>query len=83
MGSDGIFDNVTDEQILQFVSNPKYSNNPALLLRVIINEARKISLDKEVMTPYSQMAKRYGYPEYSNGVGGKIDDISGVIALCS
>jgi len=83
MGSDGIFDNLTDEQILQFVANPKYSNNPALLLRVIINEARKISLDKEVMTPYSQMAKRYGYPEYSNGVGGKVDDISGVIALCT
>lgn len=83
MGSDGIFDNLTDEQILEFVANPKYSNNPALLLRVIINEARSVSLDKEVMTPYSQMAKRYGYPEYSSGVGGKIDDISGVIALCS
>jgi len=83
MGSDGIFDNVTDEQILQFVSNPKYSTNPALLLRVIINEARKISLDKEAPTPYSQMAKRYGYPEYSSGLGGKVDDISGVIALCS
>jgi len=83
MGSDGIFDNLTDEQILEFVGNSKYSNNPALLLRVIINEARKVSLDRDVMTPYSQMAKRYGYPEYSNGVGGKVDDISGVIALCS
>jgi protein phosphatase PTC7 len=77
MGSDGIFDNLTDDQIAAIATSDADVNKIA---RRIAEYSRKVSLDKTVPTPYAKLAKRYGDPDYQDGVGGKVDDICCVVA---
>lgn len=80
-GSDGIFDNLSDEAICEIVSSKKGSTMS--LAKRITDESRKISLDTEAATPYAKLAKRNRYPEYKSGLGGKVDDISCVVVRCT
>jgi protein phosphatase PTC7 len=77
MGSDGIFDNLTDDQIATIATSDTDLNKIA---RRIAEYSRKVSLDKTAPTPYAKLAKRYGDPDYQDGVGGKVDDICCVVA---
>jgi len=80
-GSDGIFDNLNDDQICEIVSK----NNKGSISKVaqqLVSESRKISKDPNAATPYARMAKRNNYSGYSMGVGGKLDDISCVVVRC-
>ena len=80
MGSDGIFDNLPNEEIVSVAaSSPK---NPSAIAKSISDRARKVSLDDTVETPFSKMALRNKNPDYPDGLGGKVDDISCVAVLC-
>jgi protein phosphatase PTC7 len=80
MGSDGIFDNVSDDMILDTVGTGK--DKASQIAKKICNVSRKQSLDKESVTPYSKQAQRRGIPDYQFGIGGKVDDIGCVVVVC-
>lgn len=82
MGSDGVFDNLSDENLLEQVT--KFgSQRAAILARKVVEASRRISLDDQADTPYAKMAKRNGDEEYADGVGGKVDDVSCIIVKCT
>lgn len=74
MASDGVFDNMTEEQVAELVGVP--SKPPAVIAKRIAEQARKLSSNKLVETPYAKMAQRFGDADYLEGLGGKVDDIS-------
>ncbi|KAL7522660.1 hypothetical protein ACHAWX_007602 [Stephanocyclus meneghinianus] len=78
-GSDGIFDNLSDGDILELVSsNAIVKSN--VLAKKICEASRSVSLDYDAVTPYSRAARgRSGYAAYQSGKGGKVDDISCVV----
>ncbi|CAJ1903678.1 unnamed protein product [Cylindrotheca closterium] len=80
MGSDGIFDNVNDDLILDTIV--KCPPKAGQIAKQISNVARKQSVSKDAATPYSQQAMKRGLPEYQSGVGGKVDDIGCVVVVC-
>lgn len=80
MGSDGIFDNVNDDLILDTIDGK--TTKAGQIAKQICNVARKQAMSKDSVTPYSQQAKKRGLPEYQFGVGGKVDDIGCVVVVC-
>jgi protein phosphatase PTC7 len=81
MGSDGIFDNVSDDMLLDLVAkNAKLK--PSQLSKKICELSRKQSLDAEAETPYGKQAQRRGDPTFKNGRGGKLDDASCIVVVC-
>ena len=81
MGSDGIFDNVSDDMLLDLVAkNAKLKPNQ--LSKKICELSRKQSLDAQAVTPYGKQAQRRGDPTFKNGLGGKVDDASCIVVLC-
>lgn len=80
MGSDGIFDNLFDEKIVEIImsTSPKRASSIA---KRVSDESRKISFNPKVLTPFSQLALKNRNPEYLDGVGGKLDDVSCVVAI--
>jgi protein phosphatase PTC7 len=80
MGSDGVFDNVSDDSLLDLVA--KCPPKPTLIAKKICDLSRKQSLDKNSITPYGKQAQRRGDPDYRNGLGGKLDDVSAIVVIC-
>jgi protein phosphatase PTC7 len=80
MGSDGIFDNIDDDMLLDLIG--KSPTKPAQLARKICDLSRKQSLDRTSTTPYAKQAQKRGDPDYKEGIGGKVDDSSCIIVLC-
>ena len=80
MGSDGIFDNVDDDMILDTVG--KTPAKASQIAKKISTVSRKQSQDKESVTPYSKQAQKRGDPNYKFGLGGKVDDIGCVVVVC-
>ena len=80
MASDGIFDNVSDDMLLDLIesSPPK----PGPLAKKICDLSRKQSLDPNSITPYAKQAQKRGDADYKQGRGGKLDDASCVVVLC-
>jgi protein phosphatase PTC7 len=78
MGSDGVFDNLSDTEIIGAVEG---AGNGKLgsVAKKIADRSRKVSMNKKAATPYSKLAKKNGDPDYSEGLGGKVDDISCVV----
>lgn len=82
MGSDGIFDNLKDSEICDLcLSNGKL--RAATITRKIVEQSRRVSLDSNADTPYAKLAMRNRDPDYSNGLGGKVDDASCIVVKCS
>lgn len=81
MGSDGIFDNVSDDMLLETVGKVN-KPNPSQLARKICDISRKQSTDKNSVTPYGKQAQRRGDPGFTSGLGGKVDDASCVVVVC-
>lgn len=92
MGTDGLYDNLFDKDILKLVQNhvhahtlpaaahrpPRVGNlQPQLLADVLANTAKEISESKKVDTPFQRKAMREGILVE----GGKPDDISVVVAV--
>ena len=81
MGTDGVFDNLSDEKILNAVAeSPKKASRIA---KTLVDLSRAVSLDSDAVTPFAKLAKRNGFEEYESGLGGKLDDISCVVVRCS
>lgn len=84
MGSDGVFDNLNDQTLLNCIQENSNTMPKAMFLaNSIVALSRKVSYDREADTPYAKLAKRNGYPEYTSGKGGKVDDISVVVGVCT
>jgi protein phosphatase PTC7 len=80
MASDGIFDNLREEQILETAGNgPRRSS---VIAKRIVDLSRKVSLDENAATPYAKQAMRRGDSAFRNGLGGKLDDASCIVVLC-
>jgi protein phosphatase PTC7 len=77
MGSDGIFDNLSGEEIVEIVSSspPRLST----IAKRVGDQSRKQSLNKKAETPYAKLAKKNGDPDYIDGLGGKLDDVCCIV----
>jgi len=84
-GSDGVFDNLTDDLLIDTVSttNKSSSTKAPLICKKIVQTARTISFDPQAQTPYAKLAKRKGYDDYRDGLGGKVDDICCIVVKVS
>lgn len=80
MGSDGLFDNLSDDVILRTVAS--VPARASVISRKLVDLSRTVSLDVEADTPFAKLAKRAGFEGYENGRGGKVDDISCVVVCC-
>ena len=80
-GSDGIFDNLTPDDIWEQISS--VPDRAGMMAGKVINQSRVVSLDTEAPTPYAKQAKQQRYEKYKTGLGGKVDDISCVVVRCS
>ena len=76
MASDGIFDNLDNQAIIDAVQ--KDSRDASNMVKNIIEEARRVSLDCEAETPFGVEEKKY-FGEESIVLGGKVDDISCIV----
>ena len=81
MGSDGIFDNINDNIILDLVAESS-TTKPTPLAKKICDVSREVSLDTTAVTPYAKLAKRRGDADYRDGLGGKVDDVSCIVVAC-
>lgn len=77
MGSDGIFDNLEDSEIVEIATS---SEKASAIAKKVSDRSRKVSLNSQAATPYSKQAKKNGDPDFKDGLGGKVDDISCVVA---
>jgi len=80
LGSDGVFDNLTEDAVCDII---KEGSGPNVLANIISLESRRVGDDSTAETPYAKEAKKNKYEEYSNGLGGKVDDVSCVVVKCS
>ena len=83
-GSDGVFDNLSDADVCEIVSSFGPRSKSSAIAKKIVDKSRSVSLDPQAVTPYSTVAQgRSGYSAYSNGTGGKVDDISCIVVKAS
>jgi protein phosphatase PTC7 len=81
MGSDGIFDNVSDDMLLELIGKSARLN-PSQLSKKMCDLSRKQSLDGKSVTPYAKQAQRRGDQAFKDGLGGKVDDTSCIVVVC-
>ena len=82
MGSDGVFDNLVETEIVEMVTTilqDRPNAKPSMLAKKIADQSRKVSLSSKAATPYAKQAKRNGDPDFNDGVGGKVDDVGCVV----
>lgn len=83
-GSDGVFDNLSDADVIELVSACPPKANASVIAKKIVEQSRMVSLDSEALTPYSRAARgRSGYASYQTGRGGKVDDVSCIVVKAS
>jgi len=70
-GTDGLWDNLYDEDIIKVVANA--SADPATIAQHIAHQAHVVANDKDIISPFSKSARSNGYPL---ATGGKLDDIT-------
>jgi len=77
VGSDGLFDNVSGNQIKECVETylQKNSFDSKSIARELAKMTYKLSLDSSYNSPFGIRARQYGY-KYT---GGKSDDITVVV----
>ena len=78
MGLDGVFDNLDDTAVCKIVKEQGSQTT-----RKVVEASRRVSLHPTANTPYAVFAKKDGDPEYEDGVGGKVDDVSCIVVRCS
>lgn len=74
-GTDGLWDNLFDEDIIEVVANAA-SNDPATIAQLIARQAHLVANDKDIISPFSKSARSNGYPL---ATGGKLDDITVIV----
>lgn len=79
MGSDGLFDNISDEDIVETVESVLVEGGKtAAISKALAFKAFETSIDKNAVTPYSLAASSAFEMVYS---GGKADDITVISAI--
>ena len=81
IGTDGLFDNMFDQQIMEIIKpfvDTEDSNidDPILVAETIAAETEKHSQDPDYLSPFAEGAKEY----YEDYLGGKEDDITLAVA---
>jgi protein phosphatase PTC7 len=71
VGSDGLWDNLFDDDIIEVVANAP--SDPATIAQLIARQAHIVANDKDIISPFSKSARSNGYPL---ATGGKLDDIT-------
>ena len=84
MGSDGVFDNLFDEQIMSECIQSKVAKDgnlqdPQAIAESITNLAEELSVVKTRESPWTIAAVADGEPRDKN-LGGKPDDITAIVA---
>eukprot|EP00831_Metopus_contortus_P045428 TRINITY_DN36405_c0_g1_i1.p1 TRINITY_DN36405_c0_g1~~TRINITY_DN36405_c0_g1_i1.p1 ORF type:complete len:255 (-),score=50.32 TRINITY_DN36405_c0_g1_i1:55-819(-) len=77
LGSDGLFDNLFDDQLLETVQESGTKAHPMEISRKLLEKAYSESLDQECHSPFSKRAKQAMNLSYH---GGKPDDITALAA---
>ncbi|KAL2609151.1 hypothetical protein R1flu_027724 [Riccia fluitans] len=78
LGSDGLYDNLFEREILLILSKLVQSGSgPETLARELANAAHKVGATHDGLSPFAKEAQSEGY-SYS---GGKMDDITCVVAF--
>jgi len=81
MGSDGLFDNLSEGEIMRVVQEfHDLQKSPMLLTHRLVELSFENSLDKQKGTPYSRAAMEAFDMVYS---GGKPDDITVLVGYIS
>jgi len=75
LGTDGLWDNLFDEDIIEVVANAP--SDPATIAQLIARQAHIVANDKDIISPFSKSARSNGYPL---ATGGKLDDITVLVA---
>lgn len=75
LGTDGLWDNLFDEDIIEIVANAP--SDPATIAQLIARQAHIVANDKDIISPFSKSARSNGYPL---ATGGKLDDITVMVA---
>lgn len=70
VGTDGLFDNLFDDEILAISS---MSQEPATIAQLLARRAFVVGNSKTLISPFAKAARVNGYPL---AVGGKLDDIT-------
>lgn len=78
LGTDGLFDNIKEEIILQRISQMKGNQLEDIqeVANSLVNEAHKLAFDPTYLSPFAVNAAANGF----NVVGGKPDDVTVLIA---
>lgn len=80
VGSDGLFDNMYDDQIREvivpFIKSSDSILDPELVAEMIAKQAEKLSLNQKWMSPFAKAA----YNNYYDFRGGKHDDVTVVVS---
>ncbi|BBN18618.1 protein phosphatase PTC7 [Marchantia polymorpha subsp. ruderalis] len=80
LGSDGLFDNLFENQIVEIVDKLlQLKSEPETVAKELANIAHKVGATQEGMSPFAKEAQAVGY-SYS---GGKMDDITAVVSFVS
>ena len=94
MASDGVFDNVFDDELIGMVEEGSggggggniFSGGGGIARKIaknICEKSRKNSLDRKLVTPFSEAAKKNKVEGFEDGLGGKVDDISCCVVVCT
>jgi len=74
VGSDGLFDNLYDDEIVEITSQ---ATEPMTIAQLIARHAHETACNKSIISPFAKAARENGYPL---ATGGKLDDISVIVA---
>jgi len=74
VGTDGLFDNLYDNEILDITQR---SSEPTTIAQLIAREAHEVANSKSIVSPFAKSARENGYPL---ATGGKLDDITVIVA---
>lgn len=75
IGSDGLFDNLFDGDVLAMIGDPKWGTTADELAHHLVQRARRLSLDETRRSPFSVEAAKHGL----RFEGGKVDDTTVVV----
>eukprot|EP00252_Welwitschia_mirabilis_P026482 TRINITY_DN8705_c0_g1_i2.p1 TRINITY_DN8705_c0_g1~~TRINITY_DN8705_c0_g1_i2.p1 ORF type:complete len:444 (-),score=103.97 TRINITY_DN8705_c0_g1_i2:174-1313(-) len=79
MGTDGLFDNLYDHEIVSIVESSLQSDlQPKETAELLAQEARKRGKSKSGSTPFADAAHAAGYTSFH---GGKLDDITVIVSI--
>jgi protein phosphatase PTC7 len=74
--TDGVWDNVYEEEMLQLLYNPSTFNRPELMARTLSEASHSHGKDQTYTSPFAANAQRQGL----RYVGGKLDDVTVIIS---